>query len=72
MKYEIGDIMYNPYFGDVWIVSSRSNEENDKNELYLKKVDYDLDEDINVPVGFKKIGNIYDLIFDTNDERDNK
>ena len=27
MKYEIGDIMYNPYFGDVWIVSSRYNEE---------------------------------------------
>lgn len=72
MKYEIGDIMYNTHFGDIWIVSSRYNEENDKNELYLKKVDYDLDEDINVPIGFKKVGNIYDLIFDTNDEGDNK
>ena len=70
MKYKIGDIMYNPCFGDLWIVSSRYNEEIDKEELYIKKVDYDYDEDIDIADGFKKVGNIYSLIFETNDEDD--
>lgn len=70
MKYKIGDIMYNPFFGDLWIVSSRYNEESDKDELYIKKVDYDYDEDIDIADSFKKVGNIYSLIFETNDEGD--
>ena len=59
MKYKIGDIMYNPCFGDLWIVSSRYNEESDKEELYIKKVDYDYEEDIDIADSFKKVGNIY-------------
>ena len=70
MKYKIGDIMYNPCFGDLWIVSSRYNEESDKEELYIKKVDYDYEEDIDIADSFKKVGNIYCFIFETNDEGD--
>ena len=35
--------------------------------VLFEKVDYDYDEDIDVPEGFIKVGNIYDLIFETND-----
>ena len=69
IKSDSSFVLKNP---PTYTTRTKADEENDKNELYLKKVDYDLDEDINVPVGFKKVGNIYDLIFDTNDERDNK
>ena len=62
MQYKVGDILYNPAFGDIWLVSERYNEGNEEDELYLKKVDYDYDEDIYVPQGFIRIGNIYDMI----------
>lgn len=65
----IGDIMYNPFFGDLWLVSSRYNKEKDEDELYLKKVDYDYDEDIDVPEGFVKVGNIYEMIFKDKEDK---
>ena len=60
-KLEIGDILFNPYALDYWVVSSRYNEELDKDELYIKLVKTDYDEDIEIAVSFFKVGSIYDI-----------
>ena len=68
-SYKIGDVLYNPFYSDLWIVSERYNEEKEKDELYLKKIDYDYDEEIDVPLGFMKIGNIYELLAPIEEEQ---
>lgn len=60
-KLQIGDILFNPYACDYWIVSSRYNEEKQEDELYIKLVHTDYDEDIEVAESFYKEGNIYEI-----------
>lgn len=60
-KLQIGDILINPYVFDYWIVSRRYNEEKSEEELYIKLVHTDYDEDIEIAESFYKVGSIYEI-----------
>ena len=60
-KLYIGDILFNPYANDYWLVSGKYNVETDEDDLYIKLVHYDFDEDICVAKNFLKVGSIYEF-----------
>ena len=57
---EIGDLLYNPFAEDLWIVSERFNEEKQEDELFLVLVHSDYCEDLDIAASFIRIGNVYD------------
>ena len=59
-KLKVGDLLFNPGFGDLWIVFEGYNEEKNKDEKYVALIHADYTEDIEVASAFIKIGNVYD------------
>lgn len=59
-RLKVGDILFNPFACDYWIVSERYSQEKAKTELYIKLIHDDCDEDITIAKSFFKVGNIYE------------
>ncbi len=59
-KLKIGDLLFNPYANDLWVVSERYNEEKNKDEKFIVLIHTDYYEDIDIAYSFIKIGNVYD------------
>ncbi len=59
-KLKIGDLLFNPFANDLWVVSKRYNEEKNKDEKFIVLIHDDYCEDIDAAYSFSKIGNVYD------------
>lgn len=59
-KLKIGDLLFNPFANDLWVVSKRFNEEKNKDEKFIVLIHDDYCEDIDTAYSFTKIGNVYD------------
>ena len=62
LKKRVGDIYYNPYANDLWILNKIWNSEEEKEVWTLNLVHDDCQEELRYVKGFIKVGNIYDLI----------
>ena len=61
-KKRVGDIYLNTLFGDIWILNKIWNDVEQKEEWTLNLVNDDCQELLKYVKGFKKIGNIFDLL----------
>lgn len=59
-KLKIGDLLYNPLASDLWVVSERYNQEQDRDEKFIVLIHTDYCEDIVTASSFIKISNVYD------------
>lgn len=64
IKKRVGDIYYNPMFGDIWVLKKVWRDEYNKEIWLLSLINNDYDEELRFVKGFVKIGNIYDLCKD--------
>lgn len=68
IKKRVGDIYYNPMFGDIWVLRKEWKDEYNKEIWVLVLVHHDWEEEFRFVKGFVKIGNIYDLCADKIEE----
>lgn len=61
-KKRVGDIYYNPFACDLWILNNIWNPEQEKDVWTLNLVHEDCQEELKYVKGFIKVGNIYDLV----------
>ena len=68
-KKRVGDIYLNTLFGDIWILNKIWNDVEQKEVWTLNLVNDDFQELLKYVKGFKKIGNIYDLLNDKYEQK---
>ena len=61
-KKRVGDIYYNPFFGDLWFLNKIWNKDEKKDVWTLNLINDDEQEQLKYVVGFIKIGNVYDMV----------
>lgn len=65
VRKRVGDIYFNPFMGDIWVLRKEWKNEYNKEIWLLRLINNDYDEEeFRFVKGFVKVGNIYDLCAD--------